>query len=210
MKYYLLAGGAVGRPARREPDQRTAESRSRSGIPFLGRRPHGGRRRQGQPAEALPRNLVLRHRAGAEKPRDHPAANAGMSGRRGGIRPRRLILVDYPRLQHEDGPLGQRTRHPHLLLHRPEGLGVARMAGEGDPQIRRSALHHLPFERTYFPGSTASNPFSRATRWRTPSKPAAYRFRRPTSSAAGTDWTNVRSSPCWPAAAGAKSARTCR
>ena len=74
-----------------------------------------------------------------------------MSGRRGGVRPRRADSGGLPRLQHEDGPLGQRARHPHLLLHRPEGLGVARMAGEGDPQIRRPALHHLPLRAHLFP-----------------------------------------------------------
>ena len=35
-------------------------------------------------------------------------------------------------------------------------------------------------------------------------------YRRPRSSAAATPSTNARSSPCWPAAAGTRSATTCR
>ena len=74
-----------------------------------------------------------------------------MSGRRGGVRPRRADSGGLPRLQHEDGPLGQGARHPHLLLHRPQGLGVARMEGEGDPQIRGPALHHFPLRTQLLP-----------------------------------------------------------
>lgn len=67
----------------------------------------------------------------------------------------------------------------------------------------------FPFERSYFPRH-GIEPISRATRSWTPSRRNAPRSPRPTNSAAATDWTGGRSSPSWPAAAGARSATTCR
>ncbi len=56
-----------------------------------------------------------------------------------------------PGIQHEDGPLGQRTRHPHVLLHRPQGVGLAGVAREVDPALRGPALHHLPLRAGLLP-----------------------------------------------------------
>ena len=92
-----------------------------------------------------------RHRAGAEKPADDQTADARMPGRRRGIRPRRADPGRLPRLQHEDGALGQRARHPHLLLHRPEGLGMARVRVKAIRRYVDRLFVIFPFECGYFP-----------------------------------------------------------
>ena len=120
-----------------------------------------------------------------------------------------VLILASSGIQHEDGPLGQRARHPHLLLHRLK-VWAARMAGEGDPQIRRPASSSSSPSSAPISRNTASRPFSRATRSSTPSRPGGRRSRRPRSSAAATPSTNARSSPCCPAAAGTRSATTCR
>ena len=94
-----------------------------------------------------------------------------MPGRRRGIRPRRADPGRLPRLQHEDGTLGQRARHPHLLLHRPEGLGMARVAREGHPPLGRQAVRHLPLRMRLLPQARRRTDFRR--------QPARRRHRGP-------------------------------
>ena len=62
----------------------------------------------------------------------------------------------------------------------------------------------FPFECGYFPRHGVEPIFEGNPLVDAPRSP------RPTSSAAGTGSTAGRSSPCWPAAAGARSATTCR
>lgn len=126
------------------------------------------------------------------------------------LRPRRADPRRLPGLQHEDGALRQRARHPHLLLHRPESVGVARMAREGDPPVRRPALHHLPLrtrllspprhQRPVFGGEPLLDAIALGRR----------RSPRARSSAVRTDWTNGPWWRSWRAAAAAKSKPTCR
>lgn len=126
------------------------------------------------------------------------------------LRPRRADPRRLPGLQHEDGALRQGARHPHFLLHRPESVGVARMAREGDPPVRRPTLHHLPLRTRLLSPATASRPYSRGIRCSTPSRLGRRRSPRARSSAVRTDWTNGPWWRSWRAAAAAKSKPTCR
>ena len=196
MKYYLIAGEPSGdlHGANLIEGLRKADPEAR--LRFWGGDLHGRRGRRGEPGEALPRNLVFRHRAGAQKPADDQTADARMPGRRGGVRPRRADPGRLPRLQHEDGALGQGARHPHLLLHRPEGLGVARVAGEGDPPLGGPAVRHLPLRTRLLPPARRRTDFRGQPARGRHRGPSAPRSPRPTSSAAARARRAGRSSPC--------------
>ncbi len=96
------------------------------------------------------------------------------------VRPRRADSGGLSGIQHEDGPLGQRARHPHLLLHRPEGLGVD--ANERVKAIRRYVdrlFIIFPFDAHLFPETRHHARFRGQPARRRHRGPADRRSRRP-------------------------------
>ncbi len=124
-------------------------------------------------------------------------------------RPDALILIDYPGFNMKMARWASEHGIRIVLLHRPQGVGLAGVAGEVAPRYVDRLYIICPFERDYFPHHGIEpvfegNPLVDAIEARRPMLPTALH------SAAATGSTTARSSPWWQAAAAARSATTSR
>ena len=141
--------------------------------------------------------------------RDHPAADARMSGRRGGVRPDVLILVDYPGFNMKMARWAKEHGIRTFYYIAPKVWAWREWRVKAIRRYVDRLFIIFPFERSYFPRHGIQpifegNPLVDAIEAKRAALPRPTEFRRRNALTSG------RSSPSWPAAAGARSATTCR